>query len=122
MVPIVPLVPMDHQFDESYLFVYIGRVFLGAVFVFVRNVEFISKQPCQFFVFTFLSLQWEFSVHPCISIKFCCLIAFPPHPLAYYFIEVLLEVQVAMEAARGNPSLPAFNESTSKVTRLEMSL
>ena len=27
-----------------------------------------------------------------------------------------------MEAARGNPSLPAFNESTSKVTRLEMSL
>ena len=70
----------------------------------------------------FLSLQWEFSVHPCISIKFCCLIAFPPHPLAYYFIEVLLEVQVGMEAARGNPSLPAFNESTSKVTRLEMSL
>ena len=69
-----------------------------------------------------MSLQWEFSVHPCISIKFCCLIAFPPHPLAYYFIEVLLEVQVAMEAARGNPCLPAFNESTSKVTRLEMSL
>ena len=27
-----------------------------------------------------------------------------------------------MKAARGNPCLPAFNESTSKVTRLEMSL
>ena len=88
----------------------------------VPNIEFISKQLCQFFVFTFLSLQLKISVHPYILIKFCCLIAFPPHPLAYFFIEVLLEVQVAMEAARGNPSLPAFNESTSKVTRLEMSL
>ena len=26
MVPIVPLVPMDHHFDESYPFVYIGHV------------------------------------------------------------------------------------------------
>ena len=32
-----------------------GPKFLGVVFVFVRNVEFISKQPCQFFVFTLLS-------------------------------------------------------------------
>ena len=47
----------------------------------VRNIEFISKQPSQFFVFTFLSLQFKFSVHPCIL---CCLIAFPPHPFAYF--------------------------------------
>ena len=59
----------------------------------VRNIEFISKQLCQFFVFTFLSLQLKISVHHCILIKFCCLIAFPPHPLAYFSIEVLLEVQ-----------------------------
>ena len=26
LVPIVPLVPMDHWFDESYPFVYIGHV------------------------------------------------------------------------------------------------
>ena len=26
LVPILPLVPMDHQFDESYPFVYIGHV------------------------------------------------------------------------------------------------
>ena len=26
MVPIVPLAPMDHQFDESYPFVFIGHV------------------------------------------------------------------------------------------------
>ena len=37
----------------------------------------------------------------------------PSHPFAYFFIEVLLEVQVAMKAARGNPCLLAFNESTS---------
>ena len=47
----------------------------------VRNIEFISKQPSQFFVFTFLSLQFKFSVHSCIL---CCLIAFPPHPFAYF--------------------------------------
>ena len=57
--------------------------FLGAVFVFVRNVEYISKQPCQFFVFTFLSLQFKFSVHPCILF---CLLAFPPHPFPYFLI------------------------------------
>ena len=60
-----------------------GPKFLGAVFVFVRNVEFISKQPCQFFVFTFLSLQFKFSVHPCILF---CLLAFPPHPFPYFLI------------------------------------
>ena len=29
----------------------------------VRNIDFISKQPSEFFVFTFLSLQFKFSVH-----------------------------------------------------------
>ena len=38
-------------------------------------------QPSQFFVFNFLSLRFKFSVHPCIL---CCLIAFPPHPFAYF--------------------------------------
>ena len=47
----------------------------------VRNIEFILKQPSQFFVFTFLSLQFKFSVHLCIL---CCLIAFPPHPFAHF--------------------------------------
>ena len=47
----------------------------------VRNIEFISKQPSQFFVFTILPLQFKFSVHLCIL---CCLIAFPPHPFAYF--------------------------------------
>ena len=31
--PIVPLVSMDHRFDESYPFVYIGHVCLGKAFV-----------------------------------------------------------------------------------------
>ena len=31
MAPIVPLVPMDHQFDESYLFVYIGHVWVTGI-------------------------------------------------------------------------------------------
>ena len=47
----------------------------------VRNIEFISKQPSKFFVFTFLSLQFKFSVHACIL---CYLIAFPSHPIAYF--------------------------------------
>ena len=47
----------------------------------VRNIDFISKQQSQFFVFTFLSLQFKFSIHPCIL---CCLVAFPPHPFAYF--------------------------------------
>ena len=47
----------------------------------IRNIEFISKQPSKFFVFTFSSLQFKFSVHSCIL---CCLIAFPPHPFAYF--------------------------------------
>ena len=49
----------------------------------VQDIEFISKQPRQFFVFTFLSLQFKFSVHSCIL---CCLVAFPPHPFAYFLI------------------------------------
>ena len=44
----------------------------------VRNIEFISKEPSQFFVFTFWSLQFKYSVHPCVL---CCL---PPHPFAYF--------------------------------------
>ena len=47
----------------------------------VLNIEFISKQSSQFFVFAFLSLQFKFSIHPCIL---CCLIATPPHPFAYF--------------------------------------
>ena len=47
----------------------------------VRNIEFISKQPSKFFVFTFLSLQFKFSVHACIL---CYLVAFPSHPIAYF--------------------------------------
>ena len=47
----------------------------------VRNIEFTSKQSSQFFVFTFLSLQFKFSIHPCIL---CCLIAIPPHLFAYF--------------------------------------
>ena len=60
-----------------------GPKFLGAVFVFVRNVEFISKQPCQFFVFTFLSLS---SNPVSIPVYFFCLLAFPPHPFPYFLI------------------------------------
>ena len=51
----------------------------------VRDNEFISKQPSQFFVFTFLSLQCKFSVHPCIL---CCLIEFPSHHLLFPFLPV----------------------------------
>ena len=46
-----------------------------------KNREFISKQPSQFFLFTFLSLQFKFSIHSCIL---CCLIAFPSEPFAYF--------------------------------------
>ena len=46
----------------------------------VRNIEFISRQPSKFFVFTFCSLQFKFSVHSCIL---CYLIVFPSHPFAY---------------------------------------
>ena len=52
----------------------------------VQNNELISKQPCQFFAFIFLSLQFKFSVHLCILIKLCCLIAFPPYPFDYFII------------------------------------
>ena len=47
----------------------------------IRNIEFISKQPSKFFVFTFLSLQFKFSV---LTSILCCLIAFPSHPIAYF--------------------------------------
>ena len=46
-----------------------------------------AKQQCQFFVFTFLSLQLKFSVHSCIL---RCLIAFPPHQFAYLLISVYI--------------------------------
>ena len=42
----------------------------------VRNTEFISKQPWQFFVLTCMSLQLKLSVCHCILIKLCCLIPF----------------------------------------------
>ena len=51
----------------------------------VRDIKFISKQTHQFFVFTFLSVQFKFSVHFIHSCLLCCLIAFPPHPFAYNF-------------------------------------
>ena len=52
----------------------------------VQNNELIWKQPCQFFAFIFLSLQFKFSVHLCILIKLCCLIAFPPYKFDYFII------------------------------------
>ena len=53
----------------------------GVVNLFQNNIEFISKQPSKLFVFTFLLLQFKFSVH---SRTLCCLIAFPSHPFAYF--------------------------------------
>ena len=47
----------------------------------VQNIDFILKQLCEFFVVTFLSLWFKFSVHPCIL---CFLTEFPPHPFAYF--------------------------------------
>ena len=35
----------------------------------VRSTEFISKQQCQFFVLTPMSLQLKFSVHPCLPLN-----------------------------------------------------
>ena len=32
----------------------------------VQNIEFINKQQCQFFVFTFISPQFKFTFHPCV--------------------------------------------------------
>ena len=65
----------------------------------VRNIEFISKQPCQFFVFTLLSPQFKFGVHPCILIKLCCLI-----PFSKYQSLFLLALEV--KCARYLHSLP----------------
>ena len=45
----------------------------GTLNVFQNNLYFT--------IFTFLSLQFKFSVHSCIL---CCLIAFPSHPFAYF--------------------------------------
>ena len=50
----------------------------------VRNIEFISKQPSQFFVLTFLSLQFKFNLSSLL-----CLIAFPPNPFAYFLTSSL---------------------------------
>ena len=58
-----------------------GPKFLGAGFCFCPKRWLISKQPCQFFVFTFLSLQFKYSVHPYILFG---LLAFPPHPFPYF--------------------------------------
>ena len=73
----------------------------------VRTFNLSIKQQCQFFVFTFMSLQFKFSVHSCILIKLCCLIFFKiyisccpkcevcmilasPLPFAYFLISVHL--------------------------------
>ena len=66
--------------------------FLGAVFVFVRNVEFISNQPCQFFVFTFLSL----SSNP-VSIPvyfFAYLHSLPIHFLIFLFPVICFKLPI----------------------------
>ena len=62
-----------------------------AVLAGYRNIEFISKQACRFFVPTLMSLQLQFRVHPCILIKLCCprrkvcmILAFPPHPFSSF--------------------------------------
>ena len=47
----------------------------------VRDIRFISKQPSKFFVFTFLSLEFKFSVHSCIH---CSLTAVASHRFAYF--------------------------------------
>ena len=90
----------------------------------VRNIEFISKQPSQFFVFTILSLQFKFSVHPCIL---CSLIAFPPHPFAYfltsgYLLQTpnhsnsqqfeLFAISLEGSSYRESTSRPSFEETT----------
>ena len=56
----------------------------------VRDIKFISKQLHQFFVFTFLSVQFKFSVHFIHSCLLCCLIAFPSHPFTYNFFLFLV--------------------------------
>ena len=45
-----------------------------------------SEQPSKFFVFTFLTLQFKFSVHSCIL---CCSIAFPPIHLLISLLPVI---------------------------------
>ena len=59
----------------------------------VRNIEFFSKQPRQFFVFTFLSLQFKFSELPCIINKLSCLIPFSKYQFTHTFVD--LEVKCA---------------------------
>ena len=36
-IAIVPLVPMDHRFDESYPFVYVGHVWVNTSVIFTRT-------------------------------------------------------------------------------------
>ena len=80
----------------------------------VRNIEFISKQPSKFFVFTFLSLQFKFSVNSCIL---CCLIAFPPHPFAYFLtsgffsgkLPITRTISISLKGS-------SYRESTVKIT------
>ena len=60
-----------------------GPKFLGAVFVFVRNVEFISKQPCQFFVFTFFITPVQIQCSSLYTFLLTCI----PSPSAFpYFL------------------------------------
>ena len=57
----------------------------------VRNIEFISKEPSQFFVFTFWSLQFKYSVHPCVL---CCL------PPIHLLISLLLVISFKLSLTR----------------------
>ena len=45
----------------------------------VRNIDFVSKQQCQFFVFTFSWPLFKYSVHLPILIRLRCLIPFPKY-------------------------------------------
>ena len=55
-----------------------GPKFLGAVFVFVRNVEFISKQPCLYFFVTPVQIQ-------CPSLYTFLLTCIPSPPISLFF-------------------------------------
>ena len=53
----------------------------------MQKIEIISKQSCILCHLTFLSVQFKYSVQPCILIKLCCLI---PFILKCKFIYLLL--------------------------------
>ena len=75
-----------------------GPKFLGAVFVFVRNVEFISKQPCQFFVFTFFITQVQIQCSSLYTFLLTCI----PSPSISLFSYFRLFALAGAERGRGN--------------------